>query len=188
MLDAPGRLSFDARGDRLAVEPDEIDAGRFEALVTAAAQESPQQAVVSLRSALALWQGTPFAGIEHPLLTDWAGRLADRRLDAVESRLAAELDRLLEVGTTGTIAAITGTAGVGTTALAVRWAHRVRDPARGTRRTRTGRRPPGGGRGHLPGTGHRPELSAEFILINTTGSWIRCGESRDELPPLGHVL
>ncbi|MEU9692933.1 AfsR/SARP family transcriptional regulator [Amycolatopsis japonica] len=39
----------------------------------------------------------------------------------------AELDGLLATGETAVVSAVAGTAGVGKTALAVRWAHRVRD-------------------------------------------------------------
>ncbi|PSL56976.1 transcriptional activator [Saccharothrix carnea] len=55
------------------------------------AASEPQRAVESLRAALALCRGTPFADLEVPVLTDWARRLAERRLTAVEALYQAEL-------------------------------------------------------------------------------------------------
>jgi DNA-binding SARP family transcriptional activator/Tfp pilus assembly protein PilF len=94
VLDDPGRLSLDTAGYRLRVRQDEVDAERFDALVAAgiaAAEREPQRAVESLRAALALWRGDPFADVEVPVLADWARRLTERRLVAVESLCQAEL-------------------------------------------------------------------------------------------------
>lgn len=94
VLDDPDRLSFGATGYQLRVRQEEIDAERFDALVTAGvadAETRPQRAIVSLRAALALWRGVPFADAEVSVLTDWARRLAERRLTAVESLYQAEL-------------------------------------------------------------------------------------------------
>jgi DNA-binding SARP family transcriptional activator len=94
VLDSPDRLSFGATGYRLRAGQDEVDAGRFEALVNAgvaASEREPQRAIESLRAALALWRGTPFADVEVPVLADWARRLAERRLAAVEALYEAEL-------------------------------------------------------------------------------------------------
>jgi DNA-binding SARP family transcriptional activator/Tfp pilus assembly protein PilF len=94
LLDDPARLTFGAAGYQLRVRPEEVDAERFDALVgegTAAAEREPQRAIESLRAALTLWRGTPFADDEVPALTDWARQLAERRLTAVESLHQAEL-------------------------------------------------------------------------------------------------
>ncbi|MFD0202450.1 MULTISPECIES: AfsR/SARP family transcriptional regulator [Saccharothrix] len=92
VLDTPDRLSFGASGYRLRARTDEVDAERFEALVkTGVADAEPQRAVESLRAALALCRGTPFADLEVPVLTDWARRLAERRLAAIEALYQAEL-------------------------------------------------------------------------------------------------
>lgn len=94
VLDDPARLSFGAAGYRLLARPAEVDAERFEALVgagVAAAEREPQRAIESLRAALALWRGTPFADVEVPVLADWARRLVERRLTAAESLYQAQL-------------------------------------------------------------------------------------------------
>lgn len=94
LLDDPERLSFGAAGYQLRAEREEIDAERFDALVragTAAVAGEPQRAVETLRAALALWRGTPFTGVEMPVLVDWAQRLAELRLTAFESLYQAEL-------------------------------------------------------------------------------------------------
>ncbi|GAB3006113.1 AfsR/SARP family transcriptional regulator [Saccharothrix stipae] len=94
VLDAPDRLTFCPNGYRLRTRPEEVDAERFEALVKAGVATSgrePQRAIESLRAALTLCRGTPFADLEVPALTDWARRLAERRLAAVESLYQAEL-------------------------------------------------------------------------------------------------
>ncbi|HEX2132546.1 MAG TPA: BTAD domain-containing putative transcriptional regulator [Actinophytocola sp.] len=94
VLDDPDRLSLGAAGYRLRARPEEIDAERFDALVEAGvaeAERTPQRAIESLRAALALWRGSPFADVETPVLASWARRLADRRLAAAESLCHAEL-------------------------------------------------------------------------------------------------
>jgi DNA-binding SARP family transcriptional activator len=94
VLGEPDRLSFSGAGYRLRVRQEEVDAERFAVLVragTAMAEREPQRAIGALRSALALWRGDPFAGVEVPVLTDWAHRLAEHRLAAIESLHQAEL-------------------------------------------------------------------------------------------------
>ncbi|WP_051771540.1 AfsR/SARP family transcriptional regulator [Lentzea albidocapillata] len=94
VLDTPDRLSFDAFGYQLRARQEEIDAERFEALVkagVAASGQEPQRAIESLRAALTLWRGNAFPDVEVPVLADWARRLAERRLAAVESLYEAEL-------------------------------------------------------------------------------------------------
>ncbi|WP_158102912.1 AfsR/SARP family transcriptional regulator [Lentzea kentuckyensis] len=94
VLDTPERLSFDAAGYQLRARQEEIDAERFEALVkagVAASEQEPQRAIELLRAALTLWRGDPFADVEVPVLADWARRLAEGRLAAVEALYEAEL-------------------------------------------------------------------------------------------------
>jgi DNA-binding SARP family transcriptional activator len=94
VLDEPERLSFGAAGYQLRVRPEEVDAERFAALVksgTVVAEREPQRAIGSLRAAVALWRGDPFAGVEVPVLADWGRRLAEHRLAAIESLHQAEL-------------------------------------------------------------------------------------------------
>ena len=94
VLDDPARLSFGAAGYQLLARAEEVDAARFEALVTsgvAAAARDPQRAIESLRAALALWRGTPFADVAAPALADWAQRLTERRMAGLEALYQAEL-------------------------------------------------------------------------------------------------
>jgi DNA-binding SARP family transcriptional activator len=94
VLGEPDRLSFGAAGYRLRARQEEVDAERFVVLVkagTAMAEREPQRAIGSLRAAMALWRSDPFAGVEVPVLTDWARRLAEHRLAAIESLHQAEL-------------------------------------------------------------------------------------------------
>jgi DNA-binding SARP family transcriptional activator len=88
------RLSFDAAGYLLQVLPGELDAERFESLVDEAlaiADHEPQRVVEILRKALGLWRGAPFADLDIPVLDDWAHRLAQHRLLAIETLYQAEL-------------------------------------------------------------------------------------------------
>lgn len=91
------------RGYRIVLDPELVDAHRFETLVAAARQrmtDAPASAATILREALSLWHGEPYAGVaESPLLRNEIQRLSELRLDAVEDRLAAELEagRHLEV-------------------------------------------------------------------------------------------
>lgn len=94
VLGEPDRLSFGVAGYRLRARPEEIDARRFAALVdagTAAVDRQPQRAIGLLREAIALWWGEPFADVEVPVLADWARRLVEHRLAAIESLHEAEL-------------------------------------------------------------------------------------------------
>jgi DNA-binding SARP family transcriptional activator len=82
----------------LGVERTAIDAHRFEHLLqrarAALAQNEPETAASDLRAALALWRGPalvdhrfePFAQLE-------IGRLEELRMEAIEERMAAELER-----------------------------------------------------------------------------------------------
>ncbi|MDB1087546.1 BTAD domain-containing putative transcriptional regulator [Streptomyces sp. ACA25] len=94
LLDIPDRLSFGQGGYRLRVLPEELDSARFELLTDEALEQSaqdPLRCARLLRTALDLWQGRPYEGLDIPELADEARRLADRRLTAVEELYFAEL-------------------------------------------------------------------------------------------------
>ncbi len=87
---APAVLVRDAAGYRLAIEPEQVDAGRFEAAVRRAADAPPQAALALLDDALAMWRGPPFADLAHdgPVLVE-TRRLLERRRQAAEARAGA---------------------------------------------------------------------------------------------------
>ncbi|WP_165986034.1 AfsR/SARP family transcriptional regulator [Streptomyces sp. YIM 98790] len=93
-LGAHGRLSLGPEGYRLRVAPGEVDAEVFAARVAEAGEtlaRDPRRAAGTLRTTLALWRGTPFADLDLPLLTDWARRLTECRLLALETLYRAEV-------------------------------------------------------------------------------------------------
>ncbi|MET0132853.1 MAG: BTAD domain-containing putative transcriptional regulator [Kibdelosporangium sp.] len=84
-------------GYRLAVDPADVDAGRFEALLAEARQAPTAAAAELLDAALALWRGPLPAELDEAE----AARLTELRLAATEDRI----DALLALGaTTGLIA------------------------------------------------------------------------------------
>ncbi|MGW4476333.1 BTAD domain-containing putative transcriptional regulator [Nonomuraea sp. NPDC004354] len=87
-------IEFYPAGYRLAVDPADVDAHRFELLVAdgrAAVREGdPARAARVLREALELWKGAPLA--DAPFAGTTATRLAELRLSAVEDRVQAELE------------------------------------------------------------------------------------------------
>jgi DNA-binding SARP family transcriptional activator/ABC-type glycerol-3-phosphate transport system substrate-binding protein len=97
-------------GYRLTVGPDAIDADRFRRLADegrAALHDDPDLAAARLRRALALWEGTPWGRLgDEPALRASAERLRDRRLDAVEDRIYADLARGELQGLTGELASL----------------------------------------------------------------------------------
>ncbi len=86
-----------APGYLLHTEPDEIDSVRFEHLVTegkALAHTDPAAASVVLGEALALWRGRAFEDFTYESFAQTEiARLEGLRLEAVESRIDADLDR-----------------------------------------------------------------------------------------------
>ncbi|MET8384793.1 BTAD domain-containing putative transcriptional regulator [Streptosporangium canum] len=95
-LDDPGLLTSGPAGYRLAVEPDAVDAVRFERLARegrrAHAQSRPAEAAAILREALSLWRGPALADVrEAPFAAVEAERLERARLAALEDRVEAEL-------------------------------------------------------------------------------------------------
>ena len=89
-----GVLTTHGRGYRLESEPADIDAQRFEAVLSrASAEERPDRAVALLGDALALWRGPALAGVaDAPLARAESRRLEELRLVAVETRLGHELE------------------------------------------------------------------------------------------------
>lgn len=91
-LDEPERLVFDAGGYRLRVLPGELDAERFDGLVTEAGNTGdPHRRVELLREGLGLWRGAPYQGVDLVALTSDVQRLGERRLAALEALFTAEL-------------------------------------------------------------------------------------------------
>ncbi|HXG75872.1 MAG TPA: BTAD domain-containing putative transcriptional regulator [Gaiellaceae bacterium] len=84
----------DGGGYRLDVDRAAVDAFRFEDAVAAATAPGadPAAAAQSLRAALALWRGHPYAGLAGTFRLDVeAARLEELRLAALEARIDAEL-------------------------------------------------------------------------------------------------
>ncbi|MBB2910653.1 putative ATPase/DNA-binding SARP family transcriptional activator [Streptosporangium becharense] len=96
VLGDPGLLTSGPAGYRLAVEPDAVDAVRFERLARAGrrshARSRPAEAAATLREALSLWRGPALADVrEAPFAAAEAERLERARLAALEDRIEAEL-------------------------------------------------------------------------------------------------
>jgi DNA-binding SARP family transcriptional activator len=91
----PGMVSSHPAGYRLALEPEAVDADRFETLAAAGREElrrDPRQAATTLREALALWRGPALADVAT---ADFAApaiaRLEALHLGALEDRVEADL-------------------------------------------------------------------------------------------------
>ncbi|WP_433242154.1 ATP-binding protein [Actinomadura nitritigenes] len=80
-------------GYRIAVEPGDVDAGRFERLAdegrAALRDGDPERAAALLGEALALWRGPALADV--PRAESEAVRLDERRLAALEDRIEADV-------------------------------------------------------------------------------------------------
>jgi predicted ATPase/DNA-binding SARP family transcriptional activator len=92
------RLPGDGGAYRLVVGEGELDAGRFEALLTrgqtAFDQGAPDSAAVLLREALALWRGAPLDDVRYESFAqNEIGRLGELRVTALEARIEADLER-----------------------------------------------------------------------------------------------
>ncbi|MFD1938516.1 BTAD domain-containing putative transcriptional regulator [Nonomuraea mangrovi] len=96
VLGDPELITSGPAGYRLAVEPDAVDAVRFEQLARAGrrshAQSRPAEAAATLREALSLWRGPALADVrEAPFAAAEAERLERARLATLEDRVEAEL-------------------------------------------------------------------------------------------------
>ncbi|MDQ1689847.1 MAG: hypothetical protein QOK42_2822, partial [Frankiaceae bacterium] len=84
-----------APGYRLEVAPDDLDSARFEALAHEGAAAlragNPLLAARLLARGLALWRGNAYADVTEPFGVAEAARLEALRLDAVQSRIEADL-------------------------------------------------------------------------------------------------
>ena len=82
-----------APGYVFAADPAAIDAVRFESLVTQARDVPAAQRAQLLRSALALWRGAALADLAREEFTQGEiRRLEELRLDALEERIAADIE------------------------------------------------------------------------------------------------
>ncbi len=78
----------------LSVEPDQVDALRFEHAVRAARELAPAARSAALSAALASWRGAPFADLPYEtFLQGEVRRLEELRIAAIEERVAADLER-----------------------------------------------------------------------------------------------
>lgn len=123
-LTAAGDVSItrQAGGYKLTADAASIDAHCFGTLVRQARGGDDARAVALLEQALGLWRGEPVANLD----TAWINSV---RSTLTSQRHAAQLDLAdaqLRLGQhAAVITAVSGTAGVGKTALAVHWAHQV---------------------------------------------------------------
>ncbi|WP_157246666.1 BTAD domain-containing putative transcriptional regulator [Nonomuraea typhae] len=96
VLGDPGLLTSGPAGYRLTVEPDDVDATRFERLARAGrrahAESRHAEAAAVLREALSLWRGPALADVgDAPFAAAEAERLELARLTALEDRIEADL-------------------------------------------------------------------------------------------------
>ncbi len=93
---AGGALVRETYGYRLRVEPDQVDANRFDRLVgegrEALAGGRPEVAAALLRLGLGLWRGAALADLQsEPFAMSAGARLEEQRIAALEQRLEADL-------------------------------------------------------------------------------------------------
>ena len=93
LLDHPDRLSYGPLGYSLRIDPGELDAQRFDALVDEAVADGLDAATTAARAraALALWQGPPFQDVDAVALEPHRRRWDERRRLALERYFEAEL-------------------------------------------------------------------------------------------------
>ena len=142
LRDVVGREAIETRppGYRLNVDPERVDALRFERALDAARTLDPPERAAALREALALWRGPPLSDVEFVGVgaTEIA-RIEELRLTALEERIDAELALGRHDAILGEIEA-----------LAAR--HPVRERLRAAADARAlPRRPPAGCAARLPG-------------------------------------
>jgi DNA-binding SARP family transcriptional activator/streptogramin lyase len=91
-----GRLQTHGRGYLLALEPEQLDLGRFERLLgdgrELLASGEADRAAEALRAALGLWRGPPLSDVAfEPFAQGEIARLEELRLAALEERVEADL-------------------------------------------------------------------------------------------------
>src|SRR3954451_19637206 len=82
----------DGPGYRLAIDPEQVAAHRFERLVAEAGRQAPGEALAHYERALALVRGRPYADVDLDFATAEVRRLEALRVRAVECRLHALMD------------------------------------------------------------------------------------------------
>lgn len=88
----PATIRRHAQGYVIDVDPCELDLAVFDGLVAQAAGETqPACRAVTLRRALALWQGDPLGGVTEQLVTQKASALLERQASTMEALYDAEL-------------------------------------------------------------------------------------------------
>ncbi len=90
-----GRETLETRapGYRLRIDPDAIDARRFERLVREARSLPARERAAALREALELWRGSPLSDLAFWSFAQEPIRyLEEQRVNALQSRLEAELE------------------------------------------------------------------------------------------------
>jgi DNA-binding SARP family transcriptional activator len=91
-----GAITTRERGYRLEIDPDQLDAHRFESLVTKGRAElaagRPEPAMAALDAALGLWHGAPLADLAYEAFAQpEIARLEDLRIAALERLMEAKL-------------------------------------------------------------------------------------------------
>lgn len=82
-----------APGYVLTVDPERIDARRFDRLLAEARELGPEGRAAKLREALALWRGPPLDDLTfEPFAAGEIARLEDLRVAALEDRIDADLE------------------------------------------------------------------------------------------------
>lgn len=86
----------DGPGYRIQVEPQEIDAYRFTAMIARASAAATDRrtavAIELLETGLGLWEGPALSGLNSPILDIAAAKLEEKRLSATEQLLGLRLD------------------------------------------------------------------------------------------------
>ena len=107
---ADGPISSVAGGYALTVDPSAVDALAFEAAQTVAAglraDGDLAGAARRLREALELWQGEPLAGLAGPFAVAQRAQWTERRLGALEVRIALDLEVGQPAAVTAELAAL----------------------------------------------------------------------------------
>jgi DNA-binding SARP family transcriptional activator len=86
-------LQTTAGGYRLAIEPDSVDANRFERLLTEARAAGSADRAAMLSAALALWRGPALDDFRYePFAQQPIRALEEMRIEAIEERIEADLD------------------------------------------------------------------------------------------------
>jgi DNA-binding SARP family transcriptional activator/tetratricopeptide (TPR) repeat protein len=105
----PGRLVTRSPGYLIQVGEGELDLARFEGLVESARGAAGVAASAALREALRLWRGPPLADFAYERFAQGEiARLEELRLDALESRLDAELGLGWHAALVGELEALVG--------------------------------------------------------------------------------